>query len=59
MSISLKKERDKMNPMSWNRYAYCLNNPYKYVDPDGEIPFPFLVPLAFIAIKALGIGRDC
>ncbi len=23
-----------MNPMSWNRYAYCLNNPYKYVDPD-------------------------
>ncbi len=27
---------DPMNPMSWNRYAYCLNNPYKYVDPDGQ-----------------------
>ncbi len=27
---------DPMNPMSWNRYAYCLNNPYKYVDPDGR-----------------------
>jgi RHS repeat-associated protein len=24
------------NPMSFNRYAYVNNNPYKYVDPDGE-----------------------
>jgi hypothetical protein len=23
------------NPQSWNRYAYCLNNPLKYVDPTG------------------------
>jgi RHS repeat-associated protein len=23
------------NPMSFNRYAYANNNPYKYVDPDG------------------------
>lgn len=22
---------------SFNRYSYCLNNPLKYVDPDGEI----------------------
>ena len=22
-------------PQHWNRYAYCLNNPLKYVDPDG------------------------
>ncbi|WP_373798607.1 RHS repeat domain-containing protein, partial [Bacteroides heparinolyticus] len=22
---------------SFNRYAYCLNNPLKYTDPDGEI----------------------
>ncbi len=22
-------------PQSWNRYAYCLNNPFMYVDPDG------------------------
>ncbi|WP_411358104.1 RHS repeat-associated core domain-containing protein [Pseudidiomarina salilacus] len=24
------------NPMLFNRYAYANNNPYKYVDPDGE-----------------------
>lgn len=24
------------NPMSFNRYAYGNDNPYKYVDPDGE-----------------------
>jgi RHS repeat-associated protein len=24
------------NPQTWNRYAYALNNPYKYVDPDGR-----------------------
>ncbi len=23
------------NPQSWNRYAYTLGNPMKYVDPDG------------------------
>jgi len=22
---------------SFNRYAYCLNNPFKYVDPEGEL----------------------
>ena len=24
------------NPMMFNRYAYANNNPYKYVDPDGQ-----------------------
>jgi len=28
---------DPSDPQSWNRYVYTLNNPYKYVDPDGEI----------------------
>jgi len=24
-----------VNPQRWNRYAYAVNNPLKYVDPDG------------------------
>jgi len=27
------------DPQRWNRYAYGLNNPYRYVDPEGAIPF--------------------
>lgn len=30
-------------PHSFNRYAYANNNPYKYVDPDGQFPIPLLV----------------
>ncbi len=35
------------NPQSFNRYAYADNNPYKYVDPDGQLFFlaPALAPL--------------
>jgi hypothetical protein len=25
-----------MNPQTLNRYSYCLNNPLKYIDPDGH-----------------------
>ena len=39
---------------SHNRYAYANNNPYKYVDPDGQ--FPFLIPLAIYAIGALKVA---
>ncbi len=35
-----------LNPQRQNRYVYGLNNPYKYVDPDGEF--------AFIGALALG-----
>ena len=26
-----------LQPQSWNRYSYCLNDPLKYVDPNGLI----------------------
>jgi RHS repeat-associated protein len=29
---------DPQNPQSFNRYAYANNNPYKYLDPNGESP---------------------
>ena len=28
---------DLSDPQSQNRYVYCMNNPHKYVDPDGRI----------------------
>ncbi len=37
------------NYYSFNRYSYVNNNPYKYVDPDGE--FPFLIPVAIFIAK--------
>jgi len=30
------------NPQAYNRYSYALNNPLKYVDPDGEFIFTAL-----------------
>jgi len=29
--------QNPLNPLNYNRYAYCLNNPLKYTDPSGEI----------------------
>ena len=31
-----------LHPQRLNTYAYGLNNPYRYVDPDGK--FVFLIP---------------
>src|SRR5262249_21805339 len=28
-----------VSPVTFNRYSYVLNNPSKFVDPDGHLPF--------------------
>jgi len=35
------------NPMSFNRYAYANNNPYKFIDPDGRESYLVSRPLDF------------
>src|SRR5438874_1830838 len=47
------------NPQNWNKYAYSLNNPLRYVDPDGQEPLPpavrdLLMKFAPSAITAIG-----
>lgn len=39
-------------PMTFNRYAYANNNPYKYTDPNGEIAIALLP----VALPAIGKG---
>ena len=41
----------------FNRYVYAENNPYKYADPDGQLPI-LLVPLALKALDAAMTAAD-
>src|SRR3989344_1174736 len=47
---------DIYNPQNLNRYAYVLNNPYKYVDPDGRIILPVLVVVGVVWAIDVGVG---
>ncbi len=40
------------NSQSFNRYSYCLNNPLKYVDPDGEFPWLLIAVAGAINVAA-------
>ncbi|MGH8590271.1 MAG: RHS repeat-associated core domain-containing protein, partial [Gammaproteobacteria bacterium] len=43
---------DPQNPQSFNRYAYANNNPYKYVDPNGESP----LDVGFFIVVTVSFG---
>ena len=32
--------QEPFNTQNLNRYSYCLNNPVKYTDPDGNVHLP-------------------
>jgi RHS repeat-associated protein len=44
---------DYTNPQSLNRYAYCLNNPLKYIDPTGHSWWSNLVNIIKVVITAV------
>jgi len=46
-------EKDLINPQKLNRYAYALNNPYRYFDPDGRYERDVHYNLTYyLAVKA-------
>jgi RHS repeat-associated protein len=46
-------EAQSGNLHSFNRYAFANNNPYKYTDPDGQIPIPIILYYGYQAAVTL------
>lgn len=49
--------QDAGNWLNYNRYAYCYNNPTRYVDPDGEFAVTAFL-LGMVASAAIDYGTQ-
>ena len=50
------EEGEILNPLDMNRYAYCRNNPIKYVDPTGEAVVIAGIAITGELIALIGTG---
>lgn len=48
--------QDPSNTQNFNRYAYAMNNPLMFSDPNGEFIFAFLIPLVGKLIATIITG---
>lgn len=47
LSVDPKYDEDvQFRPQKWNRYSYAVNNPIRYVDPDGRGIYDFIEGVA-------------
>jgi RHS repeat-associated protein len=44
------------NPLSFDRYSYCFNNPVRYTDPTGHCPLCLLLGLTPAELLLLGVA---
>ena len=50
----LNIEGSLVNPQKWNRYAYVLNNPLRYTDPDGREPVTIAIGVGWAGWVGIG-----